>query len=96
MRYILEVYVRLNHNIYYFYPSSYGNIMTDDPWKAIGYGFKTIEGAEKFFNEEQESFKELFKECDVLAVKIVGVRCSMENACMLVPYKENFEEKNHE
>ena len=71
MRYIIEVYARLNR-VYYFYPSSYGNIMTDDLWKAIGYGFKTIEGAEKFFNEEKESFRELFKECVILAVKIVG------------------------
>ena len=95
MKYIIEVYVRLNR-VYYFYPSSYGNIMTDDPWKAICYGFKKIEDAEKFFTEEEKSFRELFKKCVVLAVKIVGVRCSMENACMLVSYKERFEVENYE
>lgn len=82
MRYIIEVYDR--KQTYYFYPSSYGNIMTDDPWKAMAHGFKTIEGAEKFFNEEQKSFKELFLECDVLAVKIVGVKASLEDVCNLV------------
>ena len=49
MRYIIEVYDR--KQTYYFYPSPYGNIMTDDPWKAIGCSFMTVEGAEKFFNE---------------------------------------------
>lgn len=82
MRYIIEVYDR--KQTYYFYPSSYGNIMTDDPWKAMAHGFKTIEGAEKFFNEEQKSFRELFLSCDVLAVKIVGVKASMEDVCNLV------------
>ena len=82
MRYIIEVYDR--KKTYYFYPSPYGNIMTDDPWKAIGCSFMTVEGAEKFFNEEQKSFRDLFRDCSILAVKVVGVRTSMENVCDIV------------
>lgn len=82
MRYIIEVYDR--RKTYYFYPSSYGNIITDDPLEAISHGFKTIEGAEKFFNEEQESFRALFIHYDVLAVKVVRVKTSMEDVCNLV------------
>lgn len=83
MRYIIEVYDR--KQTCYFYPSfSYGNVMTQDPWKAIGHSFMTIEGAEDFFNNSQESFRELFLSCDVLAVKIVRVKASMEDVCNLV------------
>ena len=81
MRYIIEVYDR--KKTYYFYPSPYGNIMTDDPWKALSTGFQSVEGAEDFFNNSQESFRELFLSCDVLAVKIVGVKASMEDVCGL-------------
>lgn len=35
-------------------------------------------------NNSQESFRELFLSCDVLAVKIVGVKASMEDVCNLV------------
>lgn len=82
MRYLIKVSDR--KQTYYFYPSSYGNIMTNDPWKAISYSFMTVEGAEKFFNEEQESFKDLFRDCDILSVKVVGVWASLENVCNLV------------
>lgn len=82
MRYIIEVYDR--KQTYYFYPSPYGDIMTTDPWKALSAGFQTIEGAENFFNSSQKSFKNLFLSCDVVAVKIVGVKASMEDVCNLV------------
>ena len=82
MRYIIEVYDR--RKTYCFYPSPYGNIMTDDPWKALSAGFQSVEGAEDFFNNSQESFRDLFLPHDVLAVKIVGVKASLEDVCNLV------------
>lgn len=83
MRYIIEVYCFNNkiYTPYYFYPSDYGNIMTDDPWKAMSYGFHSIEGAKNFFNNSQESFKNLFSEQKILGIKIISVKCSIEDVC---------------
>ncbi len=82
MRYIIEVHDL--RKIYYFYPSPYGDIMTNDLWKALSVGFESIEEAKNFFNRSQKSFRDLFHDCIIFSVKIVGVRASMEDACNLI------------
>ena len=74
MRYIIEVYCFNNkiYTPYYFYPSDYGNIMTDDPWKAMSYGFHSIEGLKIFSIIHRNLLKIYF-----LNKKFLGLKLSL-------------------
>ena len=71
-------------NFNYFYPSSYGDMITGNPFRAMENGFKTVEKAETFFNNSQESFKQLTTGANVEAVKIMSAQTSFEDAFDLV------------
>lgn len=81
MRYIIKVCDC--KQTYYFYPSSYGVIMSSDPWRAFSASFKTVEEAKKFFNEEQESFNRLFSSCNIVAINIMEAEISTNDICNL-------------
>ena len=76
--YIIKVCCK-GDKFYYFYPSTYGGMITWNPFEAMKNGFKTIGEAKSFFNDAQDSFKQLTLGANVDAVKIESVQTSFED-----------------
>ena len=82
MKYIIEVYAK-DGNVYYYYPSAFGDMISNNYFRAYDEGFDTIEEAKGYFNSTQKSFKINTLGMTVVAVKIVSVQATKEDVCEL-------------
>ena len=82
MKYIIEVYSK-DGIVYYYHPSAYGDMISNNFVRAYDEGFGTVEEAKDYFNSTQKSFKISTLGMTVVAVKIVSVQATKEDICEL-------------
>lgn len=82
MKYIIEVYSK-DGIVYYYHPSAYGDMISNNFVRAYDEGFDTVEEVKDYFNSTQKSFKISTIGMTVVAVKIVSVQATKEDVCEL-------------
>ncbi len=82
MKYIIEVYGK-DGIVYYYHPSAFGDMISNNFIRAYEEGFDTVEEAKDYFNSMQKSFKINTLSITVVAVKIVSVQATKEDVCEL-------------
>lgn len=82
MKYIIEVYSK-DGIVYYYHPSAFGDMISNNFVRAYDEGFDTVEEAKGYFNSTQKSFKINTLGMTVVAVKIVSVQATKEDVCEL-------------
>ena len=82
MKYIIEVYCK-DGNVYYYYPSAFGYMISNNFIRAYNEGFDTVEEAKSYFNSTDESFKINTHGMNAVDVQIVSVQETKEDVCKL-------------